>query len=317
MTENDAGDDTPDLSPDEAFVALGDGTRIQALQELGRSESPLSFTDLRERVGMDDPGQFNYHLDKLRGHFVRQVGDDYALRESGSRVVQAVLSGSVTGSMVLEPTSLHAPCPYCGSSIRIRFAEERVLVQCTECPGTYAGSETDARFLETAPHGTIAFLLLPPAGLKDRNPREILDAAVLWTQLEILALANGICSRCSSSVEATLNVCETHDGDTGACDVCNLRHALTVDYDCSNCTKIEERVPLGFHVITSSEFQAFATGHGINVTRPAWDDLTYFLGYEEMVLQTDPSRARLLYDVKDQQLAISVDEDLVVTDASS
>lgn len=121
MSASDTGDDTPDLSPDEAFVALGDETRIQALQVLGRSESPLSFTDLRKRVGMSDPGQFNYHLDNLRGHFVRQVGDDYALRESGSRVVQAVLSGSVTGSTVLEPTSLQAPCPYC-EPMTVEFA---------------------------------------------------------------------------------------------------------------------------------------------------------------------------------------------------
>lgn len=121
MSASDTGDDTPDLSPDEAFVALGDETRIQALQVLGRSEPPLSFTDLRKRVGMSDPGQFNYHLDNLRGHFVRQVGDDYALRESGSRVVQAVLSGSVTGSTVLEPTSLQAPCPYC-EPMTVEFA---------------------------------------------------------------------------------------------------------------------------------------------------------------------------------------------------
>lgn len=315
MTSSDVSDEFPALSPDDAFIALGNETRIQALQVLGRAASPLSFTELRERVGMEDPGQFNYHLDKLKGHFVRQVGDAYTLRESGSRVLQSVLSGSVTGSMSLEPTSLQAPCPYCGADIRLRFAEERVHVQCSGCAGTYAGSETDARFLEHAPHGTIAFLLLPPAGLTDRSPREILDVAVEWTHLELLALANGICSRCSSTVEESLNLCEDHDAPPGVCETCNLRFAARVDYDCSNCTKIEERIPLGFHLTPSHDFQAVAVAQGINVTGPTWKDTSFFLGYEEEIVQMEPFRARLTFEVEDQQTVLSVDENLGVAEA--
>lgn len=312
MAPRDDRDDTPELTPDEAFVALGDEARVKALQVLGRAESPLSFSDLRERVGMEDPGQFNYHLNKLKGHFVRKFGDKYALRESGSRVVQAVLSGTVTGGGTLEPTRLEAPCPYCGAPIQIRFAEERVLAQCTDCPGTYAGSETDARFLETAPHGTIGFFLLPPAGLDDRTHLEILDRAVQWTFHEILQLATGICPRCSSRIEQLPNVCEDHDVPSGVCDGCLMRHAVRVDYECLNCTKVEERIPVGLHLHATPALQSFATAHGFDLARPTWEDTRFVLGYGETLEHTDPFRARLTYDTDGHRIELTVDETLDV-----
>lgn len=317
MASTDTGDDTPILSPDEAFVALGNETRIQALQVLGRVESPLSFTDLRKRVGMEDPGQFNYHLDKLKGHFIRQVGDKYALRESGSRVVQAVLSGAVTGSEGLEPTPLDAPCPLCGGSIAIQFAEERVLVKCRDCAGNYAGSETDARFLERSPEGTLAYLTLPPAGLDGRTPREILDTSLQLTHLEILALANGFCPRCSSRVEQTLIPCTVHDSASGVCDACNLRHALPMYYDCTNCTKVEERVPSGMHITASPEFQAYASMEGISVPGRSWPDASFFLNYDEAVLSTDPFRAQLMYAGGENPISLTVDKNLDIMEVNA
>lgn len=312
MTSQNGRDDTPELTPDEAFDALGDETRIQALQVLGRAETPLSFSTLRERVGMEDPGQFNYHLNKLKGHFVRQVKDKYALRESGSRVVQAVLSGSVTGGKVLDTTQIQAQCPYCGAPIQMRFAEERVLAQCTACPGTYAGSETDVRFLESAPHGTIGFFLLPPAGLADRTRLEILNRAVQWTYQEIIQLATGICPRCSSQVEQILNLCEDHDATTGVCEICHKRHAVRVDYYCTICTKVEERIPLGLHLHTAPDLQSFAAANGINLARPTWEDNSFLIGYEETVLNTDPLKVRLTYSTDGNRIELTVDENLDV-----
>ena len=64
--------DSRTLQPDEAFVTLGNETRIEILRALQDAGGPLAFSELRDRVGVDDPGQFNYHLGKLAGHFVRK-----------------------------------------------------------------------------------------------------------------------------------------------------------------------------------------------------------------------------------------------------
>jgi hypothetical protein len=54
-------------------------------------ENAVSFSELRDRVGTRDSGQFNYHLDQLTGHFIRATDSGYELRGSDhNNVVQAM-----------------------------------------------------------------------------------------------------------------------------------------------------------------------------------------------------------------------------------
>lgn len=165
------GSNEASYSPDEAFAVLGNETRMEILQVLGRAEESLSFSELRERLEINDPGQVNYHFNRLRGHFVRQTEEGYNLYEPGHRIIQAVLSGSVTGESVLEPIRVDDPCPYCSEPVQINYREERLLIRCTHCAGTFAGSDTDAPFLEAHPHGTVAVLPLPPHWGRWKEPK--------------------------------------------------------------------------------------------------------------------------------------------------
>ena len=58
-------------------------------------DGPLAFSSLYDRVDVDDSGQFNYHLDKLAGHFVPNTDHGYALARPRRRVVESVLVGPV------------------------------------------------------------------------------------------------------------------------------------------------------------------------------------------------------------------------------
>jgi hypothetical protein len=109
--------DTSALPPDEGFEVLGNETRMEILRALGEAGGPLQFSELRERVGVRDSGQFNYHLERVVGQFVRKGEDGYALRQAGRRVVEVILSGAVTETPVVEPTRIDHPCHYCGSPI--------------------------------------------------------------------------------------------------------------------------------------------------------------------------------------------------------
>lgn len=93
--------------PVDALSALGDETRIAILRELADAETSLSFSELRERVGVRDTGRFNYHLTKLCEYFVRDTGDGYELGHAGARVVDAA------GNAHPDP-DLEAACPVCG-----------------------------------------------------------------------------------------------------------------------------------------------------------------------------------------------------------
>lgn len=306
---------TATLSPDEAFATVGNETRIQILQALGEAE-PLSFSDLFDHVEIDDPGNFNYHLDRLTGHFVRKTNAGYELREPGSIVAQAILSGVITKAPVLEPTQLDAPCPYCEGPVEVSFRGERVLVQCMECPGTYAGSETDVRFLGAHPHGTIAAFRLPPAGLDERTPREVLDAGLARTHNELMVLSKGICPRCSAAVDRSLQCCHEHDFSAGVCPRCNRRRAVSVDYRCTNCIRVEENIPAGLHLMQDPALMSFMSGHGINPVIPSWDDLSPIIGYVEDVRSHDPFRAQFTYSIAGNVLSLTVDKDLTVLDTA-
>jgi hypothetical protein len=109
---DDAGDDggaesRVDLA--DAFGALSDPVRVgivHALTEHGRESWPptgLGFADLRRRVGVVDSGRFRYHLERLRGRFVEQVGGDYRLTCAGQEVAAAILAGTYTERRSVGP----------------------------------------------------------------------------------------------------------------------------------------------------------------------------------------------------------------------
>ncbi|MFB6186381.1 MAG: winged helix-turn-helix domain-containing protein, partial [Halobacteriaceae archaeon] len=223
------------LSPDEAFAVLGNETRVSILQTLGGEDDPLTFTELRNRVGIRQGSQFNYHLDKLVGHFVRKTDEGYTLRQAGTRVVEAVLSGAVTETVVIEPTRLDAPCPYCGADIEISYREERLLVRCTDCVGSFGSKESTSKSIGTVPPQTLTLSYLPSAGVSGRSPQDILDFSPGLSRVETITMANGNCPRCAGSVDQSIEVCDDHRPNGAICGNCNTRFAVIYDYRCTNC----------------------------------------------------------------------------------
>ncbi len=79
----------------DALELLSDETRLAVVLELAAAEAvpdgdPVSFSTLRERVGVRDSGRFNYHLDRLRERFVEHGADGYRLTPQGVAVAATV-----------------------------------------------------------------------------------------------------------------------------------------------------------------------------------------------------------------------------------
>ncbi len=91
---------------DGALDALTHETRVAILRTLADTDRPLPFSDLRTRVGVEDPGRFNYHLNELQEHFLRTTGDGYELNYRGERVL--VAAGGV------DTVEDDDACPVCG-----------------------------------------------------------------------------------------------------------------------------------------------------------------------------------------------------------
>lgn len=310
--ESDSADETT-LPPDEAFAVLGNETRIQILQSLGEAGGALSFSELRSQVGMRDSGNFNYHLDQLTGHFIRKTDDGYTLRQAGRRIVEAVLSGAVTGAPEIGPTPVDVPCVYCGADTEVNFRQERLLWRCTDCPGRFADREATSEAFGTLPTGTIDLAYLPAAGIQNRTPREMLEASDIWSAAEDVALTNGVCPRCSGTVEGSLDVCEDHDDGSGICPRCNSRLGVTVRSECTNCKHATETT-LVVQLLADPVFRSVFDSRGVDVISTPLEDLPAFVVEDHEVLETDPFRARITFVIAGEEVSLIVADDLTVTE---
>jgi DNA-binding transcriptional ArsR family regulator len=295
------------LSPDEAFALLGNETRIRILRTLAEAEATLSFTELRNQVGIRQGEQFNYHLDKLVGFFVRKTPAGYALSQTGHRVIEAVLSGVVTEDPVLELTRVDGwSCPYCGGGVEVKYRQERVERYCTECDG-FLGEAADLD-----DRGSLGFLYLPPAGVQGRTASEVLDAAFTWAYAEWLVAARGVCPRCSAPVDHSLSVCENHDPGDSFCNRCGERHAARFRASCTNCVFRLGSI-MSMYLAASTELLAFVANHGINPLSDPWD---WGWEYDEEIRSTEPFEADFTFEIDGDSITLTVDENLTVVDVT-
>ena len=312
--DSETGEATP-LSPDEAFSVLGDQARLGILRALAAADGPLAYAELYDAVEYDDSSNFSYHLDKLVGHFVRKTDDGYRLYDAGRRVVEAVVSGAVTDTPVVEPTETEKQCPFCGAAVAVGFQHGRVEQSCTECPGLlrFAGSD-GRRFTE---YGSLGFFLLPPAGVQGRSPQEMLEAAWTWRHADFLTDSAGVCSRCSARLETSVDVCENHDADAGVCDECERRYALMFDLYCPNCDYDPSSIAPGI-LLANTELLAFLTTRGINPFAPESLNRTSqaIAQYDEEVVSTEPFEARLTFTADGDSITLTLDEDLSIVEVT-
>lgn len=309
------------LTPDEAFSILGNETRMQILQELGEADRSLSFTDLRERVGVRQGAQFNYHLDKLVGHFVEKTEGGYALREPGRRVIQSVLSGAVTDDPVLEPTEVEFPCRHCGAPVEVSYSRGKLRLSCTACVGDFDESTVLGDFDEStvreqevdSTSANLANMWFTPAGVQGRTASDALRTASTTNHLDAMALSSNICPRCSAQVEHSVSVCESHDATGGLCDVCNSRLAVWFQFSCTNCI-YDKTVSAGMAFLTVPELLVFVGEHGLNTSSRAiewgWD-------FEEEVVSADPFRGRFTFTIEADSITLTVDDTLSVVDVTN
>lgn len=304
-----------ELSPDEAFAVLGNETRLTILRTLGDADTPLAFSELYDRVGYETTSNFNYHLGKLEGHFVRRTADGYHLRQAGQRVVEAVLSGAVTDAPRLAPTRIDVDCPLCGAPTAVDYEQERVDIYCTGCSGIFGSVETIPQLSAPAAYGSLGHMSLPPAGLQGRTAEEVLSAAWAWSYLEFIARGSGICPRCSAPIERSVTVCENHDDSGSGCASCGRCYAIHFHTTCTNCINDWSGIVPGL-LMGTTPVQAFLTAHGINLVAPdALGRALRTLGnYDEEVVSTDPFEARVTFTADGDSITLTLDDELSIVD---
>jgi len=283
------------LDPEAAFSILADGTRLAILRALWEDdEREVTFTELREATGVRDPGQFNYHLQKLRSRFVRKTEAGYELSPAGRHVLGSLLAGAFTKTGEIGPLSVDHPCPSCGEPMAFRYEDENADVFCAACDlhnsypvaaGVFAGYEPDE-----LPH------------VAERYARTVFHR-----------VRNGFCHYCDGPVRPTVRPArEAFDDAEG-----EVPEIATVQYDCGRCHSTFT-MDLGSALFTTPAVVAFHRDHGVDTEAvPIWRFSVVEEG-RSRVTSEEPFRAVVTYAVDDARLALTVDRslDVVATDRS-
>lgn len=299
--------DEPDgrLSPNDAFAALGNEVRVGILRTLGDAAEPLAFSELYDRLSIDDTARFNYHLGELRGHFVRKTDDGYALDHPGRRVVEAIRSGAVTDDPELERTPVDDRCSACGRRLEIQWRDGSVELFCSACGSRWDRSWGRVGGPEETDSGYLGRMPLPPAGLRDRGPSAVLRAAHVRSTLELIAVGSGICPRCSAVVETELTACADHERP---CSNCGSPFAVLLKASCTNCPYTAGTGAAG-GILSEPELLSFMFDHGLDPFSPrSVGRIDRVLNeYDEEVLSVDPLRAALTFSLEGDELTLFVD----------
>lgn len=145
-----------------AFEAVSDEVRLRILrafveerrrrrEELALGDRDLtddvvvfSFSELRDAVGVDDSGRFNYHLDKLVDRFVYRTPRGYMLTTAGHRLAGSIVAGRYEQSSTVTTERVDRCCPDCGDRLVAMYAVGGLTLLCETDHGTADdGGETD------------------------------------------------------------------------------------------------------------------------------------------------------------------------------
>lgn len=271
-----------DFIPEGAFEPLSDETRLQIMHTLALQyrEEPanptMGFGELRKAVGRRDSGNFNYHLDQLRGRFIEDTDDGYKLSPAGHEVISAVVAGTYDDHDPRGPIEVSESCPVCGAVMTAKYESGLLRVSC----------DHDHQFRNT----------LPQRAVEDRSLEEIVRVMTIKTQQDLERVVEGICPRCYSSVDWNVDVTE-------------LVGVPEVTTQCSRCGTVAE-VPVAAAIINHPEVVAFFADHGVDIRhRPLWAPVLWNSVTVD-VAREEPLELSVSVQVEGEELVATLDDSL-------
>jgi hypothetical protein len=276
-TSDPAADGTPD--PTAAFDLAGNPTRMAVLRALAdaHGESPtdpwVGYGDLRERAGVADKGNFNYHLDRLEG-LVEKGPAGYCVSPAGMRAVAAVASGGFDPERTWGPVEAPGRCLFCERSAALRYADGFLRLECEA--------------------GHVAGLPGEPSLLADANDRTVFDRIAYLVYREVESLRRGICPACEGGVEAGTWFGGTPNG------------YYNYGGDCERCG-FGAGYPVGSAVLPHPRLLNFFADRGVDVRATPFWTLPFCRYGAETVLEAEPLRFRLEVEREGATLSFVLD----------
>jgi len=258
------------------LVALADHQRDHP------REPVLRFSELRERVGHDDPGNFNYHLKRLVGSFVEKREEGYQLSDVGHHFVAVLHSGRFDPDLRREFPDADATCLVCGGASTVTYEDGALQVVCEE--------------------GHASVLNVGPELLGHLSPRAALDVATRRTLLEAKSTMDGVCPHCEGATEGPTT---RFPGDP---------IAVIYEWACERCGALLQN-DAGGCVLYHPAVVGFCYRRGVDVFEDAWTALAEHVE-DGRVVDEDPPRVRVTVALAGDRLELTLDDHAAVVDVA-
>ncbi|MDG5821939.1 winged helix-turn-helix domain-containing protein [Natronococcus sp. A-GB7] len=278
---------------DNPFKALGNETRLEILRVLyehrlqfGHDEKSLPYSELREHVGIEDKGNFNYHLRQLKDQFVDGDDEGYQLTFAGFEIAKVIDVDAWADHEPRDPIELDSSV--CHSTLVARYED-----------GVFEVSADDTVLFAHA---------VRPTGASDRVGEDLLDVmTTLWRHTNQQMLV-GICPYCQTETTKSIEIASSNIWD------------YTYSATCPTCGPIGGS-HVGAAILEHPAVISFYWNHGIDIRAKHIWELGFVDDEAVTVLNENPSRLRIDVEIEDDRLEVTIDEtaeviDIVVIESS-
>lgn len=284
--------------PATVFGLLSDEIRVDILEAIAVAEAEtvtqstgqteLAFSDIYERVDVDNTSKLSYHLGELVGPFLRKTDAGYSFTHAGEKFVRMILADNYERPPTFDPVTIDGHCMYCDSteleaSLRFQF----FIVTCRKCERPLSGHP------------------VAPTLVRAHDGDDLVDRVARKMALDYRQIRNGLCVACTGDLSTTVI-------DTEGLPVEGI-HSFLVRDECNHCLR-EYNGPMVYGAAYHPASIAFHWDHGVDLsTKGMWELHRFAARWTAERLSDDPAEYRVVLPHDSDELRVYLDADARVT----
>lgn len=285
---------------DDVFGLLADDTRLDILRTVAEAQherratgvADLSFSEIYDRVDVDNTSKLSYHLGELTGTLLRKRGDSYAFTHAGERLVRFVLAENYRQPSDVGTVEADGTCFHCGEAgLEAALHEQFFMLRCRDCKRPNFGYR------------------VTPALVRAHADEELIDAVIWELAGDLLKMRQGVCPDCGGQI--VTDVIDASDVESGD----SVPASFATSSECRQCLRFVS-LPLSHAVAYHPESVSFHWEHGVDIIGTGMWELHRHLHdgrWSTERVSTDPAEYRVEMRYEDTSLRLYLDESAAVT----
>ncbi|QCC49493.1 winged helix-turn-helix domain-containing protein [Halobellus limi] len=247
---------TGSRAPTDIFRLLADDTRVDILRavavaqydldQVGSGAAELAFSEIYDRVDVENTSKLSYHLGELTGIYLRKTDDGYSLSHAGERIVRFILAENYGSPESFGPEPVDGVCIFCGAdALEASLVHQFFRIDCTACERQVSGQP------------------ITPAQVKTRESDALVQSVKRRSAEDARLVRQRLCPECGAQL--SVEVVGVPASALPEAD------SFVVMSTCEECLR-EYNTPLTYSAVYHPASIAFHWEHGVDVTaRGLWE----------------------------------------------